>query len=111
MVFVKATFGYGGREDVGFRCHAECSGNWLAHSRLELVHISGHELDVSVGKGLARLVVERYPADDIEQVAADGRDDVVVGVPAHAAGHVTEFCIGGSWAVALQQPGESRFQN
>ena len=72
--------------------------------RLELIDVSGHELDVGVGKGLSGLVVQRHPAHDIQQVAVDGRDHIVVGVPAHAAGDIAEFRIGVAGTVTLQQP-------
>ena len=60
-------------------------------SRLNLVHIAGHQLDARVLEGLAGAVVHRDPAHDVHHVSLLRRDDVVIGLPAHAAGDIGEL--------------------
>src|ERR1019366_3800070 len=81
------------------------------HSRLNLVHVASHELDARVLEGLAGLVVHGDPAHDVVQVAFLGRNDVVVGLPAHAAGDIGKFSGKFSGCVGGERPLQARLQN
>ena len=62
-------------------CNCHLSDTLPSMPRLNLVHVPSHQLDARVLEGLAGLVVHGDPADDVDQVAFLGRDDVVVGLP------------------------------
>src|ERR1035437_3058735 len=83
----------------------------VAHARLNFIHVPGHELDARVLEGLAGLVVHGDPAHDVDQVALLGCDNVVVGLPAHAAGDVGK--LGGKFPgfVGGQHPLQARLQD
>ena len=48
---------------------------------LHAIHIPGHELYFSLIEGRAALVVHRHPADDVQDVALLGGDEVVASLP------------------------------
>ena len=48
---------------------------------------------MSLLEALAALVVHRHPADKIEHIAMRRSNNVVVGLPLHAAGDVAQLCI------------------
>src|SRR5712664_303965 len=55
--------------------------------RRNLVHIACHQLETGIAKGFAALIVEGYPADELEYVGFRRRKHVVTGFPVHAARH------------------------
>ena len=49
--------------------------------RLHSVYIARHEFDLGIGEGHPALVVHRHPADDVQDVALLGGDEVVASLP------------------------------
>ncbi len=73
---------------------------------LDFVDVAGHQFDVRVAKRFAALVVEGDPADEFEVISFGRSDDVVTGLPSHAAGDVAEFRAGFAGLVGCEFPGE-----
>src|SRR5260370_34175090 len=65
--------------------HHRCP--WLPN----LVHIACHQLETGIAKCFAALIVEGYPADELEYVGFRRRNHVVTGLPVHATGHIAEL--------------------
>src|SRR6266403_1599277 len=74
--------------------------------RLDLIYVTGHQLDVRVTKCPATLIVQCHPAHDLQRIAFWRRDCVVAGFPIHATRHVAEFRCCGARSIRLQLPGQ-----
>src|SRR4051812_5079050 len=59
----------------------------------------------------AALIVQRDPADQVDDVALLRSDDVVGCVPAHAAADVADLSLAAARPLAAQQPIELRLQD
>ncbi len=84
-------------------------------ARLNLVDVAGHQLDVCVLKRLAALVAHGDPAHHVEKIGLAfrvvGDHQVVVGLPAHAAGDVGDFGVELAGIVGLEKPAEGWFED
>ncbi len=94
MIFVEGLFGDGRTE----LAHASSSLKQYRSARVrhgierqQFVHVARHQLQTSVAKSLAALIVERDPTDEFKNAGFWWRDDVITGLPIHAAGYVAEF--------------------
>ncbi len=84
--------GYGLIHGVDAVVHGGCARRHVA----EFGDVSGHKLDARFGEVGARVVLDGYPAGEIDGFGANGtlgfgRDDVVSCLPCHAMGDVGEF--------------------
>ena len=105
MVLVESLLGNGRNESpTNYNHLASHPDPSTDPSRLNLVHVPGHELYARVLECLAGLVVHGDPTHDVDQVALLGRNDVVVGLPAHPASDVGK--LGGKFSgfVGGEQP-------
>src|SRR5579872_1819837 len=105
MVFVETLFG-----DWRSTTHRRPCGPGKAsdHVRairwLDLIYVTGHQFDACAVEGFTTLVVERYPSDKFKRIAFGRRNHVVISMPIHAAGHITEFRLGFASTIALDAP-------
>ncbi|PYT53372.1 MAG: hypothetical protein DMG46_24660 [Acidobacteria bacterium] len=74
--------------------------------RRNLVHIACHQLEPRIAKGFAALIIEGYPADELQHVGFRRRNHVITCLPVHAAGHIAELCRGSARLVGQQFPRE-----
>src|SRR5258706_11204192 len=76
----------------------------------KLVDVSGEQLDTGVLEGLTALVVHGDPAGHVELIGlvlligVVGDDQVVIGLPAHAAADVGNLGVGFSGGIGFEQP-------
>jgi len=57
----------------------------------DFVYIACHQLEACIAKGFAALIVEGYPADELEHLRFRRRNHVITRLPVHAAGHIAEL--------------------
>ncbi len=108
VVLVEGLLGHG--RAGGVRCGGHCSSSYLFVS-LDLADIASHELDASLLEVLAALIVDCHPADEIELLAIFRGYEVVVGLPAHASGNVTELGVEFAGIAGLQLPAQFGLEN
>ena len=80
-------------------------------SRLDLVHVSCHQLDPGILKAFATLVVHGDPTHQVDGVAFVGSNNVVIGFPGQAPGYVGKFGTKRSSLIGRQQPLQRRLQH